>query len=99
MVQFIDFWLMFAVMWGLYEDYSRSTLGHIYVPCGSHICSGACANNVKLMYISVPGHTVDCIGFIWGKYTDIVVSYVAFEGHINCCHIYVKNMFPVPWCW
>ena len=51
----------------------------------------AYANSVKCMYTSVPVHIVDCIGFIWGIYTDIVVScahewigiyslYVAFEG-------------------
>ena len=33
-------------------------------------------SNVKYMYISAPGHTVDCIGFISGIYTDIVAPYV-----------------------
>ena len=26
-----------------------------------YICSGACTNNVKCMYICVPGHIGDCI--------------------------------------
>ena len=44
------------------------------------------------MYVSsAPDYTVDCNELIWGKYTDIVISYmhmnqfayVAFEGHIS----------------
>ena len=30
-----------------------------YLQCGRHICSGAFASNVKCMYSSAFGHTVD----------------------------------------
>ena len=51
----------------------------IHLRCGRHICSGVYANNVKHMYSGVPDCTFDCNKFKWGKYADIVVSYV----HIN----------------
>ena len=44
---------------------------------------GHMPTNPKCMYICVPGHIVDCIAFICGIYTDIVVSYVACEKHIS----------------
>ena len=64
-----------------------------------HICSGTFSSNVKCMYTSVPGHTVDCCDFISGIWTDIVISYVnmnklayvAFEGHIWFRHIFGNN--------
>ena len=37
---------------------------YIYVQCGRHICSGTYVSNVKCMYISAPGHIVNCIEFI-----------------------------------
>ena len=51
-----------------------------------HICSWAYANNVECMYNSVPGHSVDCIGFIWGIYTDTVVS--SAHEHFSTCGIW-----------
>ena len=54
--------------------------------CGRHICLRAYANNVESMHICVPGHIVECTEFIWGLYTDIVVScglHVAFEEYIS----------------
>ena len=47
--------------------------------CDRNRYSGAYVNNVKCMYISVPGHIVNCIEFIFIIYTNIVVSYV----HMN----------------
>ena len=35
--------------------------------CGRHICPGAFTNNVKYMYSSVPGHTLDCTELIGGN--------------------------------
>ena len=48
----------------------------VYVECHRHICLGACVNDEKHMYICVSGHIIDCIGFIWSIYFDIVASYV-----------------------
>ena len=67
---------MYAVIGGLNGDYNRSAEGHMYVPCGRHICSGPYASNEEYMYTSASGHSVECIEFIWGTYTDIVVSYL-----------------------
>ena len=50
-------------MWNLYVDHSSSAMGHICCDVGG-ICSGAYASNVKCMYISLPDHIADCIGFI-----------------------------------
>ena len=50
-------------MWGLYVDNSRNVLGHVYKVTG--IVVKANANNVKCMYTSVSGHTVDFSDFIW----------------------------------
>ena len=68
--------------------------------CGKHICLWAYVSNVKCMYTSASGHIVDCIEFIWGIYTDIVVSfvhwmylaYLAFDRHICYWHMYGNNM-------
>ena len=57
-------------MWGLYTGYSRST---VQVQCSRCICSGAYASNVKCMYTSAPSDFIDCIEYIWGINTDIVV--------------------------
>ena len=62
-------------MWVLYVDYSSSADG-THLQCGMHIYSGAYANNVKCMYITVPAHIVDCNRFIGGIYTDTEVLYV-----------------------
>ena len=56
--------------------------------CHKHICSGEYANNVKWEYICLPGHIVDCIGFMWGICTDVVVSYV-----------YMKLLAPAAYIW
>ena len=61
-------------MWGLYVDYNRSAVGHIYAMCQAYLFR-AYASNVKVMYTTAPGHIVDCIKFIWGTYTDIVAAY------------------------
>ena len=75
MLQFIDLCWIYAVMLGLYEDYS-SNVGNIHVQCGRYICSGAYASNVECMYASASGHIFDFSEFISGIYTDIVVSHV-----------------------
>ena len=36
----------------------------IYLQCGRHISSGACASNVEYMYTSTSGDIVHCIEFI-----------------------------------
>ena len=36
---------------------------HMYVQCGRHICSGAYTSNAEYMFISTPGHIVDCSRF------------------------------------
>ena len=81
---------VFAVLLGLYVDYSSSAVGHI-CQCSSHVCSEACASNVKCVF----GYIADCIEFILGIYTDkschisahvlICISgiYMAFEWHIS----------------
>ena len=58
-------------MCSLYADYS--SVRHI---CAIwwHICSWTYANNIKCMYSSGHGHIVICKEFIWGIYTNIVVS-------------------------
>ena len=54
-----------------------STCGLQLKYSGAYMCSVAdtfaqtYATNVKCMNISVPGHTVDYIGFICGKYADL----------------------------
>ena len=69
----------------------------MFVWYGKHICPGAYANNVKCMCICVPH--INCIGFIRGMYTNILVlyvcmnwlahvAYVAFEGHICLSLLY-----------
>ena len=62
----------------LYVDCSSSAVECICT-CGKYICSGGYTNDVKCLYTSVPGHIVDCSGFVWDIYTNIVVSYV----HLN----------------
>ena len=37
---------------------------NVHVHHDRHICLGAYANNVKLIYSSIPGHIVDFIEFI-----------------------------------
>ena len=56
---------MFAVLWGLYVNYSRSVVIdiHILVQCERHICSGDYASNEYCMYTSALGHIIDCIVF------------------------------------
>ena len=74
-----------AVMWGPNVDFSRSAETK-YLQCG--------------MYTSTSGHTVDCIKFILGVYTDIVVShlnkksywFVTFEGNVCCWHTYGNSI-------
>ena len=46
-----------------------TAVGHTWAMC-SHICSGSYISNVKSMYTSAPGHTVDSIEFI---YIDLVL--------------------------
>ena len=46
------------------------------VECGRHTCSVPYASIVEYMYTSVYGPIVDCIEFIWGIYTYIIVSYL-----------------------
>ena len=43
---------------------------------------------IKYINITVPGHVVDCTGFITGIYTNIDVSYV-----------YMKNLAHVAYMW
>ena len=38
--------------------------------------SWADGSNMKYMYTSACGYIVDCIEFIWGIYTDTIVSYL-----------------------
>ena len=71
----------------------------IYVQCGMHICSGAYDNNVKWLYTIAPGHIVDCIEFILGIYTDIVVSCAhdlicicSIWENIGCWHMYGNSI-------
>ena len=40
---------------------------------GRHICSWLYVSNVKCLYTSAPGHTVDCSEFIRGIYINRVV--------------------------
>ena len=42
--------------------------GSIHMRCVIHIWSGPYASNVKYMYSSAPGHTVDYSKFIWCIY-------------------------------
>ena len=65
MLQFIGFGLMFAVIWDLSVDFSRSVLGHL---CNTAdiFAHGAYVINVKCMHNSASGHNVDCTGFTWG---------------------------------
>ena len=69
------------------------------VQCDRHICSGADSYNVKCMYTSVFGHTVDCrksyMAIHWHscllsahKLISICGLYVELEGHICCWHLY-----------
>ena len=37
------------------------------------------ANNMKWTYTGASFHFTDCIEFIWGTYSDVVVSYL----HVN----------------
>ena len=48
-------------------------MGQICAMSHRNIWLGAFANNVKYVYICVPGHTVDSTGLIWNIYTDTVV--------------------------
>ena len=65
-----------------------------------HICPGAYARNVKWKYTSACVDNVDCIEFILGIYTDIVVRYLhmnvledlTFEGHILYWNINGNSM-------
>ena len=75
---FCLFWLLCAVVEGLYVDYSCGEVGHICEMLETY-CSGIYTNNVKYVYSSVLGHIIDCSEFMWFLYTDIAVSYV----HIN----------------
>ena len=59
-------------MLGLYADYSRHAVGNIY--CGKDIYSGTYSSDVKCMYTSAPGYTVDYSSFIQDIYTDIVLG-------------------------
>ena len=59
-------------MWGLHVECSFSAEWDIHVQYDRHICSGTYTKDVKCMYTSAHSHIVDCIEFIWGKYTDIV---------------------------
>ena len=58
------------------------------VQCARHICLGTSANNVKCMYTSAHGYTVDCSEFICGMYSDVVISYM----HMNL-FVYVTYMW------
>ena len=86
-----------AIMWSLYVDYRRSAVIDTYA-----ICRGIC-QQCECMYTSAFGDIIDCFEFIWGIYTDIVVSCtqevigicaisMAFEGHICCSYMYVYPM-------
>ena len=70
------FWLICKVIRDLCIVYSSSST---YVQCGMHIHSEAYTNNVKCIYSSVTGHTIQCSWFICGKYSDKVVTYL----HMN----------------
>ena len=62
-IKVTNFLLIYAVMLGLYVDYSSRAMEHVYT-VGRHIYSGAYANNVKCSYASVVSHIVDCSEFI-----------------------------------
>ena len=79
-------------------DYSRGD-----VQFWRHICSGAYAYSVECTHASGCGHSLHCLEFTWGRYSDIVVScalevigicciYVAFEVHIFCEDIYAYSL-------
>ena len=78
-VPVVDFLFGFVcvVIWDLYIDHNSSAVDHSYVVMGIFV--QAYANDVKCMYICVPGHIVNCTGFRWSIYTNIVVSCV----HMN----------------
>ena len=102
MLQFTDF-IDLCCMWGLYLDFSRSAVGHLCTMWQAYF-SGAFASDVKCMYSSASGHTIDCSEFIWGICIHIVVLYqhkklsahvlhVAFEWHIYSLHIFGNNVW------
>ena len=62
----LGFLTLGVVIWSLYVD-TLFKWWDIYVWCCRHICSGAYANSVKCMCISLPGHFV-CTKFIWCIY-------------------------------
>ena len=64
---------MCAEVWGLFVDYSRSTVGNIYAIWQAYSLE-ACAHNVECTHASGCGHILDCIEFTSGKYADTVVS-------------------------
>ena len=63
------------VIWVLCVHYSRRAMGHIYVQCDRHFCSGAYISNVKCMYSSAAG-PIAYIELIGDIYTDIVLLYM-----------------------
>ena len=56
---------MYAIMLGLYADYSRSAVGQICA-MWQKIYSGAYANNMNGMHTSVPGNIIACSYLIGG---------------------------------
>ena len=63
---------------GLHVEYITSALGPICVMWQAYLFREY-ANNVKCMYNSACGDSVDRSEFIWGLYTDIVTWYL----HMN----------------
>ena len=55
--------LVCTVMSSLYVDHKSNAVGHICAMLQAYI-SEASASDEKCMYICVPDHIVDCIGFI-----------------------------------
>ena len=66
---------MYAVMWGLYVAYIRDAVEHVSVICQVYF-SRAYISNLKYMFTSAHGQIIYCIEFLWGSYTNVVVSYV-----------------------
>ena len=59
MLQFMIFWWVCAVTWGLYVYYSRNALGNIGAVLQAYMFK-AHASNVEYMCTNAPGHIVDC---------------------------------------
>ena len=65
-------------MRSLYLDYSSNVVEHTYTMWKAYLF-GASVSDVKCMFTSAFSDTVYCTEFIWGIYTDIVVSYVPMK--------------------